>query len=162
MTLVQLIFLCLSLRFIVLYVYERWANMRAPLVGLFIPWLGCAPFYLIAPLQLLKYCKYTCGEAFTLYIAGRYINVRLSAGFERYFYHAPESQLSFIAAAQDFFGPTLGRNAFDPNKVKAFSKLRHKLLGNPIIHAGKMSEVVDDFLDDLIQQLGEKAVDIHT
>ena len=156
MALFQLIFLCLSLRFIVLYVYERWANMRAPLVGLFIPWLGCAPFYLIAPLHLLKYCKYTCGEAFTLYIAGRYINVRLSAGFERYFYHAPESQLSFVAAAQDFFGPTLGRNAFDPNQVKAFSKLRHKLLGNPIIHAGKMSEVVDDFLDDLIQQLGEK------
>ena len=156
MAVLQLIFLCLALRFMVLYVYERWVNMRAPLVGLFIPWLGCAPFYLVAPLQLLRYCKYTCGEAFTLYIAGRYINVRLSADFERYFYHAPESQLSFVAAAQDFFGPTLGRNAFDQNQVKAFSKLRHKLLGNPIIHGEKMSEIVDDFLDDLQQYLGEK------
>eukprot|EP00942_MAST-04A_sp_MAST-4A-sp1_P007701 g7701.t1 len=154
---VRFIISFLIVRFLILYIYERYINKRAPIIGLIIPWLGAVPFYLFAPLMFLDYCKYVAGgNAFTIYLAGRYINVRLGDDFERYFYHAPESQLSFIAAAQDFFGPTLGREAFAPDEIKSFSKLRHTLLGNPSRHIHHIYSLVNNFLDNLMVKLRKK------
>ncbi len=148
------IILLLTLRFVTLYCYEYYVNKRAPLIGLMIPYFGCAPLYLIAPLRFIDYCKYISGgNAFTIYLAGRYINVRLGEDFERYFYHAPESQLSFTAAAQDFFGPCLGREAFCSDNIQSFSKLRHKLLGNPSRHIDLIHSLVNESLDHYILKL---------
>eukprot|EP00943_MAST-04B_sp_MAST-4B-sp1_P006516 g6516.t1 len=81
-------------------------------------------------------------------LLGREISI-----FERYFYHAPESQLSFTAAAQDFFGPCLGREAFCSNDIRSFSKLRHKLLGNPSRHIYLIYSLVNKSLDDFVLKL---------